>query len=187
MSTTPPTTDDWDRAVLDFWFEELASEQWFKKDDAVDRAIVDRFGATYEAVRGMDTGTLLATPERALAAVIVLDQFPRNMFRDDPRTFESDARALELADKTLAAGLDRGMDRDQRHFMCMPFMHSETLADQDRAIGLFEAIGNEDGVKYAKLHRDVIVKFGRFPHRNAVLGRETTPEEQAHLDAHGGF
>lgn len=187
-SATPGTIGpDWHRSVLTFWFEELKVEQWFKKDASVDEAITDRFGAVYETVRMMEIDTLIETPDKALAAIIVLDQFSRNMFRNDPRTFESDALALKVADRALAAGLDAEFDADQRHFLCMPFMHSESLADQDRAIALFEAIGKEEGVKYAKLHRDVIVKFGRFPHRNAVLGRQTTPEEQAHLDEHGGF
>ncbi len=180
-------TTEWDEAVLHFWFEELQKEQWFKRDDAVDRAIIDRFSAIYDAVRATDIDALIQSPRRAVAAIIVLDQFSRNMFRNDPRTFESDALALEIADRALAAGLDADLTQQERHFLCMPFMHSEALADQDRAIVLFDAIGKEDGIKYAMLHRDVIVRFGRFPHRNAVLGRQTTPEEQAHLDEHGGF
>lgn len=177
----------WVDAVFEFWFDELEEEQWFKRDDAVDAAIRDRFLQTYEAVRAAPVAELTKDARTASAAVIVMDQFSRNMFRNDPRTFESDAKALKVADAAIAAGLDQDMSRMERYFLYMPFMHSEELAHQDRCIALFEALGSEKGVKYAVLHRDIIAKFGRFPHRNAVLNRITTEAEQAHLDEHGGF
>ncbi|MBO6638924.1 MAG: DUF924 domain-containing protein [Roseitalea sp.] len=178
---------EWTKQVLDFWFNELTPEQWFKRDAGVDETIQTRFAETYEAVCATPAADLATSPRAALAAVIVLDQFPRNMFRDSARAFQSDAHARAVADAVIAAGHDTTMTGDERHFLYMPFMHSEALADQDRAIDLFTALGKEDGVKYAHLHRDVIVRFGRFPHRNAVLGRQTTAEEQKHLDVHGGF
>jgi len=178
---------DWIEPVLEFWFGELEPDQWFKRDDGVDEAIRTRFAATYETVRARPVADLAADGRTALAAIIVLDQFPRNMFRDSPRAFESDAHAVAVADMAIAAGHDAPMRDEERHFLYMPFMHSEALADQDRCIDLFEALGKEDGVKFAHLHRDIIVKFGRFPHRNAVLGRQSTDEEQKHLDVHGGF
>ncbi|WP_306120750.1 MULTISPECIES: DUF924 family protein [unclassified Roseitalea] len=180
-------SDDWQDRVLAFWFDELEPEQWFKRDGDVDAAITTRFSDTYEALRGKPADELAATARTALAAVIVLDQFARNMFRDSARAFESDPLALEVANAALDCGLDRQLGENERHFLYMPFMHSERLADQDRAVALFEALGKELGIKYAHLHRDVIVKFGRFPHRNAALGRPTTAAEQAHLDVHGGF
>ena len=179
--------DGWSQQIIDFWFNELTREQWFKRDAAVDAQIVDRFADIYETVRTIPASVHAEMARTALAAVIVLDQFSRNMFRDSPRAFESDALARDVAQAAINAGLDADMTEDERHFLYMPFMHSEELADQDRCLELFEALGKEDGVKYAHLHRDVIVKFGRFPHRNAVLGRKTTDDEQAHLDEHGGF
>jgi uncharacterized protein (DUF924 family) len=183
----PIMAHEWTKQVLDFWFNELTPEQWFKRDAGVDETIQTRFAETYEAVCATPAADLATSPRAALAAVIVLDQFPRNMFRDSARAFQSDAHARAVADAVIAAGHDTTMTGDERHFLYMPFMHSEALADQDRAIDLFTALGKEDGVKYAHLHRDVIVRFGRFPHRNAVLGRQTTAEEQKHLDVHGGF
>lgn len=177
----------WSETVLDFWFGELTQEQWFRKDAAVDATITARFMATYQTARAEPVAALATSPRAALAAVIVLDQFPRNMFRDSPRAFESDAKALAVADAALSAGHDTALSEDERHFLYMPFMHSEDLAHQERCVALFEALGKEQGIKYAKLHRDVIARFGRFPHRNAVLGRQTTEAEKAHLDEHGGF
>ena len=179
--------DRWTKAIIDFWFDELEREQWYKRDEALDRQIVERFGETYEAARQLPVPILSQSPQTSVASVIVLDQFPRNMFRGSPRTFESDALALAVAEAALAAGHDGELDADQRQFLYMPFMHSEELAHQDRCVELFTTLGKDEPLKYAHLHRDVIAKFDRFPHRNAVLGRETTPDEKAHLDEHGGF
>jgi uncharacterized protein (DUF924 family) len=125
-------------------------------------------------------------PESTLALLIVLDQFPRNMFRNDARTFTADPLALAIAKRALAAGHDSGMTLTDRQFMYLPFEHSEQLADQDHAVALFRATGDPDLLKWAELHADIVRRFGRFPHRNAVLGRATTAEEQAFLDD-GGF
>ena len=122
----------------------------------------------------------------ALALVIVLDQFPRNMFRNDARTYASDALAREVARRAVAAVATGAWMKSLRSFLYMPFMHSGKLADQERCIALFESIGQPDSAKWAKHHADIIRKYGRFPHRNGILGRETTPDEQAFLDS-GGF
>jgi uncharacterized protein (DUF924 family) len=180
-------TKDWEKDVLDFWFSELTPEQWYKKDDAVDQAITTRFGALHEAIAATDNADLAATRDTALAAIIALDQFARNMFRGSPKSFAGDAKARALSNAALEAGFDAAMNNSEKQFLYMPFMHSETLADQNRSLALFEALGNENNLKYAKLHREPIFHFGQFPHRNAVLGRPTSPAEQAWIDEHGGF
>jgi uncharacterized protein (DUF924 family) len=177
----------WEKQVHDFWFSELTPEQWYKKDEGLDRAIIDRFGDLHDAVAATDNAELSASRETALAAIIVLDQFARNMFRGSPKSFAGDAKARALANAALKAGHDAAMNDDQRQFLYMPFMHSETLADQNRSVELFEKLGNENNLKYARLHRDPIAAFGQFPHRNAILGRPTSPAEQAWIDEQGGF
>ena len=126
------------------------------------------------------------TDEGALALVIILDQFPRNMFRGDIRTYSSDALAREVASRAIAGGADIGVEPALLEFLYMPLMHSEHLADQLRCVELFGKSGQTDNLKYAEDHADIIRRFGRFPHRNPILGRATTPEEQAFLDG-GGF
>lgn len=170
--------------ILKFW-SEAGPDKWYKKDDAFDAAIRARFLETYEAASAGALDVWAGTAEGALALVIVLDQFPRNLFRNDARAFAADARALAVANAAIAAGFDSRIAPPMQQFFYLPLMHSEALADQERCVDLF-AGGAEENRKYAIIHRDVIARFGRFPHRNAVLGRETTPEEQAFLDQ-GGF
>jgi uncharacterized protein (DUF924 family) len=171
--------------VLAFW-RDAGSDKWFKKDTAFDDAIRQRFLETYEAAAAGALSGWDATPEGALALLIVLDQFPRNIFRGSPRTYAADPVARAVADRALARGFDQQVPVDQRQFFYLPFEHSEALADQDRSCALCRATGDAELVKWAELHADIIRRFGRFPHRNAVLGRTTTPEEQAFLDS-GGF
>jgi uncharacterized protein (DUF924 family) len=171
--------------VLDFWFG-AGPQKWFSKDDAFDAAIRQRFLPTYEAAAAGRLNDWQATPEGALALVIVLDQFPRNMFRGSPRTFAADPLALAVAKRAVAQNFDRQLDLPKRNFFYLPFQHSENLADQERCVELSRQNSDAEGVKWAELHADIIRRFGRFPHRNAVLGRVSTPEEQAFLDA-GGF
>ncbi|MFZ2099757.1 MAG: DUF924 family protein, partial [Oricola sp.] len=177
---------DWQKDVLDFWFHELTPAQWYTRDEALDRTIVTRFGAVHEAVAATDNSDLTGSPTAALAAIVVLDQFARNMFRGTPKSFAGDAKARAIANAAIEAGHDAAMNDDERQFLYMPFMHSETLADQDRSVELFEKLGRENSLKYARLHRDPIRAFGQFPHRNAILGRPTSPAEQAWIDEHGG-
>ena len=166
----------WVDDVLGFWFGELTPRQWFAKDDAVDARIRGRFGALHER--------LAATPDlqpgsarEALATVIVLDQFSRNLHRGDARAFAADAQARRVADAAIARGFDAQVDHGWRMFFYLPFEHGEDLADQDRAVALIGALGDPSLARYAQAHRDVIARFGRFPQRNAALGRESTPEE----------
>ena len=171
--------------VIAFW-RGAGPGKWFRKDAAFDADIRARFLDTYEAAAAGALADWEATADGALALVIVLDQFPRNMFRGSPRTFAADPLAREVADRAIARGFDRAVDHDMRSFLYLPFTHSEMLADQERCVELHRALGDPEGLKYAELHADIIRRFGRFPHRNAVLGRATTPDEQAFLDA-GGF
>jgi len=170
--------------VLAFW-RAAGPDKWFTKDAAFDEEIRTRFLAAYEAA----AARAIAwddTAEGALALLIVLDQFPRNMFRGSARSFAADPLAREVATRAIARGFDREFAVPERGFFYLPYEHSETLADQERGVALNRASGDADAVKWAELHADIIRRFGRFPHRNAVLGRATTPEEQAFLDA-GGF
>ena len=182
MADTPLATP---AQVLGFWFG-AGSEKWFSRDDAFDAAIREQFLPTYEAAAAGRLADWEATPESALALILVLDQFPRNMFRGSPRTFAADALALAVAKRAVAQGFDQKLELPKRNFFYMPFMHSENPADQERCVALSRQNADENTLKYAKLHADIIRRFGRFPHRNALLGRSTTPAEQAFLDA-GGF
>jgi uncharacterized protein (DUF924 family) len=171
--------------VLDFWFS-VDPKKWYLKDEAFDASIRERFLATYEAAAAGKLSDWEAAPETALALVIALDQFPRNMFRGSPRTFAADPLALTTAKRAIAQGYDKQLELAKRNFFYLPFQHSEDLADQERGVELSRLNSDAEGLKWAEIHADIIRRFGRFPHRNAVLGRTTTPEEQAFLDG-GGF
>jgi uncharacterized protein (DUF924 family) len=183
QSTTSAAADP--RDVLGFW-REAAAEKWFNKDPAFDAEIRRRFLGTYEAAAGGRLGAWEETPEDALALLILLDQFPRNMFRGDARTYAADPLAREVAARALARGFDRDFPPAEQTFFYLPFEHSEDMADQERGLALFRATGDAELIKHAEAHADIIRRFGRFPHRNAMLGRATTREEQAFLDG-GGF
>ena len=171
--------------VLGFW-REAGPDKWFEQDDAFDAAIRDRFLATYEAAAGGRLAAWEGDAEGALALVIVLDQFPRNMFRGNARSFAADPLARAVADRAIARGFDKLYVPPEQRFFYLPFMHAENLEDQERCIALCRAAADDEGLKYAELHADIIRRFGRFPHRNKILGRTTTPEEQAFLEG-GGF
>jgi len=167
--------------IVTFW-REAGPERWFKRDDAFDEEIRRRFGEAYEAAAQGVLSDWETTPEGSLALVLLLDQFPRNMFRGSSRTYATDATAVLLAERAIDRGHDGAVEPALRRFYYLPFMHAEDLAMQDRCVALHEAAGQEDGLKWARHHRDVVARFGRFPHRNAVLGRETTPEEARFLE-----
>lgn len=173
--------------VLAFWFDPDRQPLWFRQSAALDRDVKKGFGPTYEAARAGSLAHWAQTPSGALALVIVLDQFPRNMFRGTARAFETGAAALDLARAAVARGDDRAVDAGSRGFFYLPFMHSESLDDQDRALALYQALGDEGGLKAAREHREVIARFGRFPHRNAALGRVDTAEEAAFRATHSGW
>ena len=175
--------------VLRFWLDECGPESWFLKDEALDRAIRERFGAVRdELADDLDMALDWAkTPRRALAAAIVLDQFSRNLFRGDPRSFEADPLARDLAREAVIRGfhLDKTIPEGSAIFFVLPFEHSESEADQDWSMALARLVGNEEFVRFAEAHRDIVLRFGRFPHRNAVLGRDSTAEELAFLKEPG--
>lgn len=176
----PIHTADMDE-VLEFWFADPS--RWWRKDPAFDDEIRARFEALHEEIDRGEHEDWCAAPRGALAYVIVLDQFSRNMFRGTARMFASDARALAAARAAIGRGDDRQLAPAEQTFLYMPFMHSEDLADQERAVELFRAHGDE--ASYAVRHRDIIRRFGRFPHRNELLGRASTPEELAFLTEPG--
>jgi uncharacterized protein (DUF924 family) len=171
--------------VLAFWLA-AGHKRWFEPDEDFDAQIRQRFAATYEDAAADRLSAWENSPEGALALVIVFDQFPRNMFRGIAKSFASDPLARAAAERAIARGFDQLVAMPQRAFFYLPFEHSEELVDQERAVALMRATGDADLLKWAQLHADIIRRFGRFPHRNAVLGRTTTPEEQAFLDD-GGF
>lgn len=179
-------------AILDFWFGTEADAipghgktLWFVKDAATDATIRAQFLPGYELAVAGELDAWRDTAKGGLALVILLDQFPRNMFRGEPRAFASDGLAREVASESIERGFDLMLEPVERAFMYLPFEHSETLGDQQRSLDLFTALSQHHGlhemVRYAQLHYEVIERFGRFPHRNAILGRESTAAEQAFL------
>ena len=171
------STATWAADVLRFWFQELKPEQWFKKDDAVDAAIVSRFSSTHHFVEAADVESLLADPETARAALIALDQFSRNMFRGTPRAFASDALAFAVADAVVAHNWDQALSKPERLFIYLPFEHDEKPSSQQRSVALISSLDDELYTKSALAHQAIIERFGRFPHRNEILARTSTPEE----------
>jgi len=180
------TDAGWVRDVLAFWFKEVGPDGWFERNDETDALIRARFAALYESLFKAAPSTSFDGAEEALAAIIVFDQFPRNMFRRTARAFASDTIAAAIARDAVERGLDGDVPEDRRVFFYMPLMHAENLADQEHCVSLMSALPN-DHVKYAREHRDIIERFGRFPHRNRALGRETTAAEQAFLNEHRDF
>jgi uncharacterized protein (DUF924 family) len=170
--------------LIEFW-EDAGPALWFAKDPEFDRRFRERFLADHEAAARGELAYWQSNAEGALALVILLDQFPRNAFRDTPRMYDTDALARKAASTAFAAGYDRVIPRELQKFLVLPFAHSEDLADQEKAVALARRIGTEDLAR-AEHHRDIVRRFGRFPHRNRILGRESTPEEQQYL-ANGGY
>lgn len=193
------TSEPESAAVLAFWFgapDDPAfagpRKAWFGKNDTFDAQIRQRFGGLYERAAAGACDGWRDDPASCLALILVFDQFPRNMFRGTPKAFATDARALAVARHAVARGDDRAVPPAHRSFYYLPFEHSEDMADQNRAVALFETVephpGREEGIDYAVRHRDIIARFGRFPHRNAILGRASTAEEIAFLQQPGsGF
>ena len=170
--------------IVQFWAD-AGPARWFKKDAAFDAEFRVKFAAEHEAAASGALDDWADTAEGALALMILLDQYPRNSFRGTARMFATDPLALTIAKQAIAQGFDQMVDPALSRFFYLPFMHSEVLAEQDRSLELYAPMGDEP-MRYAVLHRDIIVRFGRFPHRNALLARATTAEEQAFLDS-GGF
>jgi uncharacterized protein (DUF924 family) len=175
----------WVREVLAFWFEEIEPERWFKTDAALDQAVRHRFLGLHEELACSSRADLLVDARSALAAIIVFDQLSRNMFRGSPSAFASDALALGLAQEAIARGLDRELTQSERMFAYLPFEHAEDRRMQARCVELMASLDDPELSKWAEAHRAVIDRFGRFPHRNAILGRTSTPEELQFLEQEG--
>jgi uncharacterized protein (DUF924 family) len=171
--------------VLRFW-RDAGPKRWFKMDPAFDEEIRQRFLATWEEARAGRLAAWETAADSALALLLVLDQFPRNMFRADARSFASDAEARLAAARAIGQKFDQEVAPKERNFFYLPYMHSENLGDQDRGVALAHATGNAENIKHAEAHRDVIRRFGRFPFRNQALGRTSTPAEAEYLAA-GGY
>lgn len=180
--------------ILNFWFGVPNSagygeskDFWFLSTPDLDQKIRHQFEPDYQKAIMGELDALLETPEGCLALVILLDQFPRNMYRGTPKSFDSDSQALKVAEEALKKKFDHPLLSVQKMFLYLPLEHSEVLANQEKSVQLFKALGNEITLQYAIDHRNIIAKFGRFPHRNAILGRESTLEEIEFLKTNNGF
>jgi len=171
--------------ILNFWFEELTAKQHFVKDAALDALIRTRFGTTLEAAVRCELWAWRTTPQGRLAEVLVLDQFSRNVYRDTPRAFAQDALALVLAQELVATGQDQSLPAEQRVFAYMPYMHSESALVHGQAVALFSQPGMEGNLDFELRHQAIIARFGRYPHRNAILGRTSSANELAFLSEPG--
>jgi len=173
------------KQIIDFWFNEVEPEKWWKKDALFDALLLDRFSDIHARACCCELFEWRSEPEGRLAEVIVLDQFSRNMFRDTPQAFANDALSLSLSQEAIACGADKALTQVQRCFLYMPFMHSESLLIHEHAVELFRNNGDQNNLDYELRHQKIIEKFGRYPHRNVILGRRSTEEEIAFLTQPG--
>lgn len=180
-------TADWAAALLDFWFNQVGEEKWWNHDPELDRECMARFQALWEEKRNLPAEEFLERADDALAAVLLFDQLPRNMFRGNASAYESDALARDVARGAIAHGYDIQIGGAGRLFFYLPFQHSENLEDQETSLILFEGAGDERSLEFARQHHEVITRFGRFPHRNTILGRSSLPGEQQAIDQGAGW
>ena len=173
----------WAAELLHLWFHELGFGDWFVPNADIDAMLRRRFAREFASLRTQPPQAFLTDPHSALAAVLLFDQLPRNLARGTPRAFATDALARAIAQAALARGWDRRLAPQQRQFLAMPLMHSERIADQRRSLAYFTRLGRRYGAPFARTHYRMIARFGRFPHRNAVLGRRSTPAEIAAVEA----
>ncbi|MBT8429851.1 MAG: DUF924 domain-containing protein [Gammaproteobacteria bacterium] len=173
--------------IIDYWFAEPMRKHWFRSTPDLDTQIRVRFEAVWRQAAGGELSAWMRTAQGSLALAIVLDQFPLNMFRGEARSFATETRAIEVVLNAIDRGFDRQLSHEQLAFLYMPLMHSEDLEHQERSVDLFEAAGLESNARFARHHRDLIRRFGRFPHRNAIIGRPSTAEEQAYLASKEAF
>jgi uncharacterized protein (DUF924 family) len=178
---TAPGPDE----VIGFW-REAGPERWYKKDPAFDQAIAERFSVLHAKAAAGELDDWAGTPQGALALLILLDQFSRNLFRGLPQAFAQDEAARRIARAAVQRGFDHQVDPTLRQFFYLPFMHSEQIADQERCVALCHTLPDRTNLPFARDHERIVRRFGRFPHRNEVLGRHTSPAEQAFLEG-GGF
>ncbi len=174
-------------SILDFWFSERVRPLWFKSTPEFDAELRERFANTWQAAQRGELGAWEGSANGALALVIVLDQFPLNIYRGRPESFSTEAASREVARRAITLGFDTALDNSRRSFLYLPFMHSEALVDQEYSVRLFAQSGMEDALKWARHHRDIVQRFGRFPHRNAVLGRASSAAELAYLESEEAF
>lgn len=174
-------------AVLTYWFSDALKPHWFNSTPTIDTQIKQRFESTWQAATRHELDHWCQTAEGCLALVIVLDQFPLNMYRGQEISFSSEAQARNMARYAIKQGFDHQLPKDQLPFLYLPFMHSESLADQSTSLDLFFNAGLDESLTFAQHHYDIIARFGRFPHRNAILGRPSTAEEEAYLQSPEGF
>jgi uncharacterized protein (DUF924 family) len=182
-----PDQPPWIDEVLRFWFDEVGPGVWFKADPALDERIRRAFGHRHADLAAHASVTAIKSPSEALATIIVLDQFSRNLYRGSPAAFACDPLALSIAEAAVDAGFDHTLDLRQRVFMYMPLEHSEDRAVQARSVRLFRSLDDSYFLKYAQEHRDIVERFGRFPHRNRILDRTSTAAELQFLKEHPGF
>ncbi len=176
------------QSVLKFWFEDSEPKDWFMKSDDFDEKVRQILGPLYEKAKTGHLDAWSKTPKGSVALCILLDQVPRNIFRGSPESFATDSKALALSKAALEKGFEKDLSQDEKSFLLLPLEHSEDLADQERSVELFKIHGSESGYDYAIRHLEIVARFGRFPHRNAVLGRENTEEEAEFLTKPGsGF
>ena len=182
-----PPADTTASEVIAFWFDDARRPLWFRSTPEFDDLIRSRFEALWRAARAGHLDAWAGSPQGALALVLVLDQFPLNMFRHRAEGFATEAAARHVAATAIEREFDQVLSDAEKAFLYLPFMHSEDLSDQDRSVALFEAAGLENNLRWARHHRDVVRRFGRFPHRNAILGRTSTPEELTWLESPEAF
>ena len=180
--TLEPTLEN---EIVAFW-REAGPKKWFAKDDAFDAEIRERFEPLHQAAARGELNAWVETPEGALALILLTDQFPRNLYRGSAHAFATDPLARAVADRAIEAGFDKHVPPELRVFFYLPFEHGEDMESQDRSLALVEALGDKLYTDYAVLHRALVVRFGRFPHRNACMGRVSTAEELDYLE-NGGF
>ncbi|OYY95433.1 MAG: hypothetical protein B7Y41_02715 [Hydrogenophilales bacterium 28-61-23] len=173
--------------LLDYWFSPRIGKCWFASTPALDDEIRQRYEALWRRAAAGELDNWAASPEGVLALAIVLDQLPLNMYRGKPAAFSTERQAVEVVRQAVARGDDQRLPRDRLLFLYMPLMHSENLADQDQSVALFERAGLVANLRFAEHHRGIVRRFGRFPHRNAILGRDSTPEEIAYLASDQAF
>ena len=173
--------------ILDFWFGEPMRRHWFRSTPELDGHIRERYEPLWQRAIGGGLAAWQYSAEGCLALAVVLDQLPLNMYRGQAKSFASETQAIAISLHAIEKGLDRELPTDRLAFLYMPLMHSEELVDQDRSVELFEAAGLESNARFARHHRELIRRFGRFPHRNAILGRQSTPEELEYLASNQAF
>ncbi len=171
--------------VLDFWFDRRVKPLWFKKSEEFDREIKERFEPVYLQAKTGELDQWRIVPQSSLALIIVLDQFPRNMYRQTPQAFATDDKAVEVTKYAIARNYQQSLTSEQQIFLYMPLMHSEERSEQALCVELFTKLGKEENLKFALKHQKIIDRFGRFPHRNQILGRESTPAEKEFLTQPG--